>query len=238
MDSSVWISLIGVCGTLGGALVGAWLNPYMQEKREVIRLKKILKEATPLDKFIIFNAYRNVYFPLYKMFIYPNSQLDAKTQHLINHFHQSLNHLELNLRKMGAEGLLFIRDIYGEGCFLALNSRFSALINQDKTIREMLMAEDKQFIREKIYPLYEEIIESKNVFNLLQQPPHQLQPQIYQQQTQNENTTKIAILNYINTFMYAIGVFNITGDLSYLKLDSPKAYLNFPKGEFHPEYKG
>lgn len=33
MDSSVWISLIGICGTLGGALFGAWLNPYMQEKK-------------------------------------------------------------------------------------------------------------------------------------------------------------------------------------------------------------
>ena len=35
MDSNVWIGLIGVCGTLAGAFFGAWLNPYMQEKKEI-----------------------------------------------------------------------------------------------------------------------------------------------------------------------------------------------------------
>lgn len=44
MDSSVWISLIGVCGTLAGAFFGAWLNPYMQERKETQRLKKYSKK--------------------------------------------------------------------------------------------------------------------------------------------------------------------------------------------------
>lgn len=48
MDSSIWIGLIGVCGTLAGAFFGAWLNPYMQEKKEIKRLKTILKEASLL----------------------------------------------------------------------------------------------------------------------------------------------------------------------------------------------
>ncbi len=38
--------------------------------------------------------------------------------------------------------------------------------------------------------------------------------------------------------MHNIGIFNIPIDLKHLNPASPKDFLNFPKGEFHPEYKG
>lgn len=33
MDSSVLLAGIGVVGTLGGTILGAWLNPRMQDLR-------------------------------------------------------------------------------------------------------------------------------------------------------------------------------------------------------------
>lgn len=230
MDSSVWISLIGICGTLGGALFGAWLNPYMQEKKEIKRLKRKLKEASLLDKFIIFNAYRNVYLPLHKMTIYPNPQLSLDNQQLINYFNETISNLELHIRRMDSEKILFAKDEYYSGYRLALSSEFSFLINRDSRILDMMIVANKQFIKETIYPLYEKIIKSVAIFQIVQQSQ-----QMSQQQTTTISTNK---LMDISLFMHNIGVFSIfMKDLSYLNPTSPKTYLNFPKGEFHPEYK-
>lgn len=232
MDSSVWISLIGVCGTLGGALFGAWLNPYMQEKKETRRLKRILKEASPLDKFILFNAYHNAYLPLNGMIIIPNSQLNLKTQQLINLFNEYVDVLQLNIKRLGNERALFVQDLEYWGYRLALSSEFSLLINQDKEIQEELLEGNKTFIKEVIYSLYERLMQSDAIFKLLQRP----QPQIYRQpKTIAMPTTTLA---NINMFMHNINVFNILGDLNNLNPASPTAYLNFPKREFHHEYEG
>ncbi|WP_300827116.1 hypothetical protein [Helicobacter sp. UBA3407] len=232
MDSSVWISLIGVCGTLAGAFFGAWLNPYMQEKKETRRLKKILKEASPLDKFIIFNAYRNVYLPLNGMIIIPNSQLNLETQQLINLFNEYVDVLQLNIKRLGNERVLFFQDQEYWGYRLALSSDFASLIYKDKEIQEKLLEGNKTFIREVIYSLYERLMQSDIIFKLLQRP----QPQLYQQpKTILIPTTTLA---NINIFMHNIHVFNILGDSGNLNPASPNAYLNFPKREFHPEFKG
>ncbi|TLE14453.1 hypothetical protein LS72_008600 [Helicobacter apodemus] len=232
MDSSIWIGLIGVCGTLAGAFFGAWLNPYMQEKKEIKRLKTILKEASLLDKFIIFNAYKNVYLPLNGMIIFPSPQLDLKTQQLINLFNEDVDILYLNIKRLADEGILFIEDKEYWGCRLVLSSKFCFLINQDKEIQRKLLEGNKSYIKEMIYPLYELIMQSDAIFKLLQQN----QPQIYQQpKTIAIPTTTLA---NINIFMHNIYVFNILGDLSYLNPASPTAYLSFPKREFHPKYEG
>lgn len=228
MDSSVWISLIGVCGTLGGALFGAWLNPYMQEKKEIRRLKRILKEATPLDNFIIFNAYKNAYLPLNGMIIIHNPQLKFESQQSINLLNENIGILQLNIERMGNEKIIYVRNEFW-GYRLALSSEFSFLIYQDKEIQEKLLEGNKTFIKEEIYSLYEQLMQSEDIFNNILQHSRS---QTYQPQN------PMVVLGNINIFMHNIGVFKLNVDLNHLNPALPTAYLNFPKGEFHPEYKG
>ncbi|WP_300668389.1 hypothetical protein [Helicobacter sp. UBA3407] len=154
MDSNVWTSLIGVCGTLGGVLLGALLNPYMQEKKEIGKLKRILKEATPLDKFIIFNAYRNMFLPLNGMLIIQNPQLDFESIQIINRFDDLIMQLASNVKRLNDERILFAHEeYYGVGYRLALSSRFHSLICKNNKIKEELIKENKQFIKDEVYPL-------------------------------------------------------------------------------------
>lgn len=235
MDSNVWIAAIGVVGTLFGAFLGAWLNPYMQERREIMRLKKKLENAEPLEKFIIFNAYRNAYMPIYKMYInilpQPNFQLDLDSNKMIEKFNNSLRNLELNIRKLGSEKFIFIQDISFLEFRLALSSDFTTLINQDKEIKEILENTNKQFIKDEVYPLYEKIIKNDRIFYALKsretQPPQQPIP---------PNINLIVLWDII-LFLNNIGVFNTDENLSYLNFNEAKTYLSLPKREFHPEYR-
>lgn len=154
MDSSIWIGLIGVCGTLAGAFFGAWLNPYMQEKKEIKRLKTILKEASLLDKFIIFNAYRNMFLPLNGMLIIQNPQLDFESIQIINRFDDLIMQLASNVKRLNDERILFAyEEYYGVRYRLALSSRFHSLICKNNKIKEELIKENKQFIKDEVYPL-------------------------------------------------------------------------------------
>ena len=226
MDSSVWISLIGVCGTLGGAFFGAWLNPYMQEKKETRRLKRILKEASPLDKFIIFNAYRNMFLPLNGMLIIQNPQLDFESIQIINYFDDLIMQLVSNVKKLNEERILFAyEEYYAAGYRLVLNNGFYSLIHQNKKIKEELIKGNQPFIKDEVYPLCKKIIESEAIFNFLQQ-------------SQQSSASATLPLSYLSIFMHNIGIFNMPVDVKHLNPTSPKDFLNFPKGEFHPEYKG
>ncbi|RDU62566.1 hypothetical protein [Helicobacter ganmani] len=154
MDSNVWTSLIGVCGTLGGVFLGALLNPKMQEWQETRRLKRMLKEAMPLDKFIIFNAYRNMFLPLNGMLIIQNPQLDFESIQIINRFDDLIMQLASNVKRLNDERILFAyEEYYGVRYRLALSSRFHSLICKNNKIKEELIKENKQFIKDEVYPL-------------------------------------------------------------------------------------
>lgn len=62
MDSSVLLAGIGVVGTLSGAIVGAWLNPLMQDWRERRQLKQFINKCNQLEKFVLLTAYKTHFY--------------------------------------------------------------------------------------------------------------------------------------------------------------------------------
>ncbi len=161
------------------------------------------------------------------MTIYPNPQLSLDNQQLINYFNETINNLELHIRRMDSEKILFAKDEYYSGYRLALSSEFSFLINRDSRILDMMIVANKQFIKETIYPLYEKIIKSEAIFQIVQQSQ-----QMSQQQTATISTNK---LMDISLFMHNIGVFSIfMKDLSLFKPYITKNIFKFSKRRVSP----
>ena len=53
MDSSVLLAGIGVLGTLGGVVIGAWLNPLMKDRHKKQKLREFITNCTKVEKFVI-----------------------------------------------------------------------------------------------------------------------------------------------------------------------------------------
>lgn len=165
-----------------------------------------------------------MFLPLNGMLIAPNQQLDFESMQIINCFDDLIMRLISNVKRMNEERILFAYEEH-YGYRLVLSSQFYSLIHQNEKIKKELMKENKQFIKDEVYPLCKKIIESETIFNLLQQ-------------SQQPNINATPLLGSLSIFMHNIGVFNIPVDVKHLNPASPKDFLNFPKGEFHPEYQG
>ncbi len=217
--SNILITGIGVVGTLSGVILGAWINPKMQEKQRQNEIKKFLQNIDNLEKFIIYLAYNTTYIPIYKMGIdeHKSKDLDNREMHIVNELNNSINLLDLTIRKLEQEQRIFVRmDGFG-GYIISLYTNLSIFIKQDKDLQQSLNDNAKNIISETIYPLYEKIIRENKIFKVI-------------------NTFDAdSILFNICIFMNNIKVLSIYGrNLSYLRPDTQEAFLNLPKGELHP----
>ncbi|WP_416861373.1 hypothetical protein [Helicobacter ganmani] len=221
MDSNVLIAgIIGVAGTLLGAFLGAWLNPKMQEWQENKRTKNFLENIDIIEKFIIYLAYKTTYIPLYKMGIHLDSYKDFNKEEIeiANTLNNGINLLDTLIRRLAQEQRIFVREDLYRGYFISLNTNLRNFISKDKKLEKSLEEAVKIYIGEEIYPLYKSIIIAKGIFNVIN--------------TRSMDST----ITEICVFMNNIQVFTIYGkDLSYLRADTQEAFLNFPKGAFHPE---
>lgn len=220
MDSNVLIAAIGVVGTLFGAFLGAWLNPKMQEWQEDKRTKRFLENIDILEKFIIYLAYKTTYLPLYKMGIHLDSYKDFNKEEIeiANTLNNGINLLDTLIRRLAQEQQIFVREDLHRGYFISLNTNLRNFISKDKKLEKSLEEAVKIYIAEDIYPLYKSIITANGIFKVI-------------------NTGSMdSTIAEICVFMNNIQVFTIYGkDLSYLRADTQEAFLNFPKGVFHPE---
>ncbi|WP_334085873.1 hypothetical protein [Helicobacter typhlonius] len=221
MDSNVLIAGIGVAGTLFGAFLGAWLNPKMQEWQENKRTRNFLENIDILEKFIIYLAYKTTYLPLYKMGIHLDSYKDFNKEEIeiANVLNNSINLLDTLIRRLAQEQRIFVREDLHRGYYVSLNTNLRNFISKDKKLKKSLEEAVKLYIAEEFYPLYKSIIKANGIFKVI-------------------NTRSVdSTITEICIFMNNIQVFAIYGkDLSYLRGDTQEAFLNFPKGIFHPEY--
>ena len=217
MDSSVLLAGIGVMGTLGGTILGAWLNPLMQDWLEKQKLKEFIANCNQVEKFVILNAYRNVFLPIANVKIINSSEFNIDDMAILNNLVAFCECLDSAIQKFREEGKIFAtfrENEYHSGYTISLYSNMTNIINSDKNIQDNLIKETKAFIANEIYPHYCQFILSESIFSKID---------------------KMIIRRYM-LFMHHIGVFNIYNkDLSHLNPNNPKSYLELPKGIFHPE---
>ena len=220
MDSNVLIAgIFGIVGTLVGAIVGAWLNPLMQEWRERRKLKQFIKGCNEIEKFILLNAYRTIFVPIYEVKILNIGEFNNDDVFALNDLMAFCEVLSTIICKFKEEEKIFaiLKEVgYHKGYIISLHSNIKNLISSNQQIRDELIKAAKKIIANKIYPHY----------NLM------LKDTIFSKIDKN-------ILDKYVSFMNNIGVFDVYNqDLSHLKFDNPKSYLAFPKREFHPEFYG
>lgn len=221
MDSSVLLAGIGVAGTLlgalSGAIVGAWLNPIMKDRREKKELREFITNCKQVEKFVILNAHRNVFLPIANVKIVNSNEFNIEDMAILNNLSAFCERLDSIIQKFREEGKIFAtfrENEYHSGYTISLYSNMTDIINNDKNIQDNLVKETKEFIANKIYPHYCQFILSKSIFYKID---------------------KMIIRRYM-FFMHHIGVFDIYNkDLSHLNPKNPKSYLELPKGAFHPE---
>ena len=209
--------LFGVMGTLGGAILGAWLNPLMQDRREKKKLRQFITDCKQEEKFIILNAHRNIFLPIANVKIINSDEFNIDDMAILNNLVAFCECLDSTIQKFREEGKIFAtfrENEYHSGYTISLYSNMTNIINSDKNIQDNLIKETKTFIANEIYPHYCQFILSESIFYKID---------------------KMTIRRYM-LFMHHIGVFNIYNkDLSHLNPNNPKSYLEFPKGIFHPE---
>lgn len=217
MDSNILLAgFLGIIGALSGAIVGAWLNPLMQDLREKRNLRKFIKNCTQAEKFVILNAYRNVFLPITNVKIIDSNKFNIDDMAILNNLVAFCECLDSTIQKFREERKIFAtfrENKYRSGYTISLYSNMTNIINDDKNIQDNLLKETKEFIANKIYPHYRLMLKD-SIFNKID---------------------KTIIRRYM-FFMHYIGVFDIYNkDLKYLNFDNPKSYLELSKGIFHPE---
>lgn len=219
MDSNILLAgFLGIIGALSGAIVGAWLNPLMQDLREKRNLRKFITNCTQAEKFVILNAYRNVFLPIANVKIIDSNKFNIEDMAILNNLVAFCECLDSTIQKFREERKIFAtfrENKYRSGYTISLYSNMTDIINSDKNIQDNLLKETKAFIANEIYPHYCQFILSKSIFYKID---------------------KMIIRRYM-VFMHHIGVFDIYNkDLSHLNLKNPKSYLELPKGIFYPEF--
>lgn len=86
-------------GALSGAIVGAWLNPKMQENRT---LKQFIKNCNQLEKLIILNAYGTIFLPIYDIEITNISEFNNDDEAILNNLLSYCNFIEVMIQKFQA----------------------------------------------------------------------------------------------------------------------------------------
>lgn len=203
MDSSVLLAGIGVVGTLlgalSGAIVGAWLNPLMQDWRNRRQLKQFINKCNQLEKFVLLTAYRTAFLSINNIKISNFNEFNTEDMFILNNLTSFCEGLGLIIQKFKEERKIFAaltENEYNRGYTIALYSNISNFINDDKQIRDNLIKETKEFIANKIYPHYRLMLRD-SIFNKID---------------------KTIIRRYM-FFMHHIGVFNLHNkDLSHLNL--------------------
>lgn len=217
MDSNVLIAGIGVAGTLGGAIIGAWLNPKMREIQEKKNLNLFITNCNQLERFIILNAYRTIFLPIYDIKITNLNEFSGEGEFILNNLVAYCNFTETIIQKFKKEGKIVanLKEIgHQKGYIISLHSNMVNFINNNPKIKDNLIKETKALIANDIYPHYKLMLKD-SIFGKI-----------------DKN-----ILSKYVAFMNNIGVFNLYNqDLSHLNLNNPKSYLAFPKREFHPEF--
>lgn len=217
MDSSVLLAGIGVAGTLlgalSGAIVGAWVNPRMQDWYEKQKLEKFIKNCKKEEKFIILSAYRMVFLPIANVKINNFNEFSKEDIIILNNLITFCKCLGLIIQKFKEERKIFATFEYESGYTIALYSNISNFINSNKQIKDNLIKETKEFIATEIYPHYKLMLKD-TIFSKIDNK----------------------LIGQYVTFLNNIGVFDIYNkDLNHLNPENPKSYLEFPKGIFHPE---
>lgn len=217
MDSSFMAGLFGVVGTLSGTIMGAWLNPLIQDWHNKRQVKHFIDKCNQLEKFVLLTAYRTAYLPINNIKISNFSEFNNEDMFILNNLDAFCRGLALTIQRLKEEGKIFAtlkENECNSGYMIALHSDISNFINSNKQMKDMLFKEVNEFIANQIYPHYKLMLKD-SIFSKIE---------------------KTIITKYV-VFLNSIGVIDIYNrDLSHLNFDNPKSYLELPKGIFHPEY--
>lgn len=226
INSNAFVAGLGIIGTLFGVVFGAWLNPKMLEWKEKAKIKKFIKECNDIEKFVIFSAYKMTFLPIdilpSQMILDLHKKLSREYTDNLNDFVLFLRQLDIIIHRLKEERKIFARyecnknkQYESDGYSISLYSDMSSFIADNPNIKNQLMQETKKLVKNKLYPFYQHIFKKA----------------IY---AEIDNITLIKCI----LFMSNIGVFYLYNkDVDYLDFSNPQSYLNFPKGEMHPEFE-
>ena len=189
----------------------------MKDRHKKQKLREFITNCTKVEKFVILNAYRNVFLPIANVKINNSNEFNAEDMFILNNLIAFCECLDSTIQKFREERKIFAtfrESKYHSGYTIALYSNMSNFINNNKQVKDNLIKETKEFIANEIYPHYCQFMLKESIFNKIDK----------------------AIIRQYMFFMHHIGVFNIYNkDLNYLNFDNPKSYLELPKGMFYPE---
>lgn len=218
MDLNVWITaILSIVGTLLGVIVGAWLNPLMQEWKDERKLKKFIAECDDVEQFVIFRAYKTTCFYMDIIRLINTALQKEPHNYILSDCSFFLMRLREIIHRFNAENILFAQKD-DEEYTISLRSNVKFLVNDNPNIKNKLIKATKKVITDEFFKYYEAIF-AENFF-------------------QTPDADKRKLFTKFVFFMNDIEVFECyKKDLSYLNFNNSQSYLQFPKGKFHPEFK-